>query len=35
MGLTDEDLTGLYELTDIKRTLLLEERYGELTHEEH
>ena len=33
MGLKDEDFTELYELSDIKRTLLLEERYGELINE--
>ena len=34
IGLHDEDFEGLYELTDIKRTLLFEERYGELTNEQ-
>ena len=32
-GLKDEDFAELYELSDIKRTLLLEERYGELINE--
>jgi hypothetical protein len=33
MGLKGEDFAELYELSDIKRTLLLEERYGELINE--
>ncbi|MBP5653089.1 MAG: zinc ribbon domain-containing protein [Lachnospiraceae bacterium] len=33
MGLKNDDFTELYELSDIKRTLLLEERYGELINE--
>ena len=33
MGLKKDDFTELYELSDIKRTLLLEERYGELINE--
>ena len=34
IGLHDEDMETLYDLTDIKRTLLFEERYGELINEQ-